>query len=491
MTTAEPDLTAAMPVVPPASKPVIRRAIGRDNGDILGIGWLHGSFHLAVFRRTKIVESWSAPELIKTMPEFEAAIDAGLEELKFAGTEAFLLLENEQFVHQIEATPPFSDALAKNFLGGRVQRYEKENAPVLWVSQPTGTAKKERSFILHMLPKSFYEAISRLLIERRLDLTRILPLVVPVQRELDRFPIAKGRSVLVAVEAGGATVVMVAKVGEELLFARNILATWSADPGRIGVEINRSLLYANQQFGSTVDRVWLLGQDNHATAQVNAKCGAGRQITVLPTSPVEWLQSAAKLAPRQPINLVAGHLRRKSRQRSIRRSVLVAAWVGLGLLSVDAWFAGKGWRQEQQQYVQLQVRESKMGEEREHLMERNRAVERERVFIQQVDNERLPAVPGKFAAYVSSVLPDQIRLTELTVKWEEGSGWTFRLEGVVEADEETSHEVVASFQRLLARSALRVHSNELPRAVAALSRNPNLPVPEIQKFAVEGGLLEN
>ena len=58
---------------------------------------------------------------------------------------------------------------------------------------------------------------------------------------------------LVAVEAGGATVVMVAKVGGELLFARNILATWAADPGRIGVEINRSLLYANQQFGNTVD----------------------------------------------------------------------------------------------------------------------------------------------------------------------------------------------------------------------------------------------
>ena len=475
----------------PASKPVIRRAAGRDNGDILGIGWLHGSFHLAVFRRLKTVGSWSAPELVKTLPEFEAAIDTGLEELKFAGTEAFLLLENEQFVHQIEATPPFSDSLAKNFLSGRVQRYEKENAPVLWVSQPAGTAKKERSFILHMLPKSFYEAINRLLLERRLDLTRIIPLVVPVQRELDRFPIAKGRPVLVAVEAGGATVVMVSKVGEELLFARNILATWSADPGRIGVEINRSLLYANQQFGNTVDRVWLLGQDNHATAQVNAKCGTGRQITVLPTSPVEWLQSAAKLAPRQPINLVAGHLRRKGRQSSVRRGVLIATWVGLALLSVDAWFAGKAWRQEQQQYVQLQVRESKMGEERAHLMERNRAVERERAFVQQVNNDRLPAVPGKFAAYVSSVLPDQMRLTELTVKWEEGSGWTFRLEGVVEADEETSHEVVASLQRLLARSALRVHSNELPRAAAAVSRNPGLPVSETQKFAVEGGMLEN
>lgn len=475
----------------PLSKPVIRRATGRDNGDVLGIGWLHGSFHLAVFRRAKMMGSWSAPAPAKTMAEFETAIDEGLQELKFAGTEAFLLLENEQFVHQIEATPPFSDSLAKNFLAARVQRYEKENAPVLWVSQPAGTAKKERSFILHMLPKSFYESINRLLLERRLDLTRILPLVVPVQRELDRFPISKGRPVLVAVEAGGATVVMVSKVGEELLFARNILASWSADPGRIGVEINRSLLYANQQFGNTVDRVWLLGQDNHSTAQVNAKCGTGRQITVLPTSPVEWLQTAAKLAPRQPINLVAGHLRRKSAQRSIRRGLLIASWVGLALLSVDAWVTAQAWREEQRQYAELKVRESKMGAEREHLVQRNEAVERERAFVKQVDSDRLPAVPGKFAAYVSSILPDEMRLTELTVKWEEGSGWTFRLEGIVQADEEMSHEIVASLQRLLARSPFRVHSNELSRAVSIAARNPNLPVPETQKFAIEGGMLEN
>jgi len=486
-----PEATPAPLASQPKTKPVIRRMMGRDNGDTVGIGWLHGSFQMAVFRRAKMTGSWSAPEPVKTMAELEKALDDGLQELKFGGTEAFLLLENEQFIHQIESTPPLSDSMARGFLHSKVQRFEKENAAMLWVAQPAGSAKKERSFILHMLSKTFYESVNRMLLERRLDLTRILPLVVPVQRELDRFPISKGRPVLVAVEAGGATVVMVAKVGEELLFARNILATWSADPGRIGVEINRSLLFTNQQFGTTVDRVWLLGEDNHATAEVNAKCGTGRQITVLPTSPVEWLQSAAKLAPRQPINLVAGHLRRKSRQLSLRRGLLIGAWVCLALLGVDAWVTAQAWNQEQRQYTELQAYESKMGAERERLLERNKLVEKQRAFVKQVDGDRLPAVPGKFAAYVSSVLPQEIRLTELTVKWEEGVGWTFRLEGVVEADEETSHEIVASLQRALARSPLRVHSNELPRPAAPVMRNPNLPVPEFQKFAVEGGMLEN
>ena len=490
MSKAENILTE--PSVPAeASKPPVRRASTGDNGDILGIGWLHGSLTVAVFRRQKMTGNWSAPEPIKTLPELGPALDEALTELKFGGTEVFLLLENDQFVHQIEATPPFSDTLARKFLHARVQRYEQENAPVLWVSQPAAGLKKERSFILHMLPRTFYEGLNRVLLERRLDLTRILPLVVPVRRELDRFPIAKGRPVLVAVEAGGATVVMVSKVADELLFARTILATWSADTARIGVEINRSLLYANQQFSTTVERVWLLGQNNRATAEVNAKCGTGRQITVLPTSPVEWLQSSAKLPPRQPINLVAGHLKRKSQQRSIRRGVLVACWAGLALLVVDAWSTAQSWSGEQRQYTELHANESKMAAERERLLERNQAFETERAFVRQVDEERLPPVPGKFAAYVASVLPNEIRLTELTVQWEEESrGWSYRLEGTIEADVESAPDFVTALLRQLAKSPFRVRSNDNARAVIPMPRTANSTGPELQRFSIGGDMLE-
>ena len=492
MTTATDTLVEAGPVAAP-SRPPVRRSPTRDNGDVLGVGWLHGSLIFAVFRRQKLQGSWSAPKPVKTMEEFGGVLDEALLELKFGGTEVFLLLENDQFVHQIEGTPPFSDSVARAFLHGRVERHEKEHAPVLWVGQPAAGLKKERSFILHMLPKSFYDGFARVLLERRLDLTRIMPLVVPVQRELDRFPIAKGRPVLVAVEAGGATVVMVAKVGDELLFARTILATWSADPGRIGVEINRSLLYANQQFGMTVDRVWLLGQDNHATAEVNAKCGTGRQITVLPTTPVEWLQSAAKLSPRHPVNLVAGHLQRKSRQRSVRRGLLLICWLGLASLAFDSWTKAQLWNADQRRFAQISATAPNLNAERERLLARNQTVQRNRDFIRQVEEQRLPPVPGKFAAYLAGILPGEIRLTELIVKWEDSAtgGWSFRLEGSVEADEETAREIVAGLQRQLAKSPLRVRISETARTVVPVQRAAGSTAPDLQRFSLEGVMLEN
>jgi len=285
----------------------------------------------------------------------------------------------------------------------------------------------------------------------------------------------------------------VAKVGGDLLFARTLLASWGADPARIGVEINRSLLYANQQFGCSVERVWLLGQDNLATTQVNAKCGSGRQITVLPTTPVEWLQTVAKLSPRHPINLVADALKRKRLYRSVRRVLLAACWSALVLLGVDAWTTAQAWSGEQARYSQLQADEPRLNTERGKLVERNQAAQRDRAFIREVDEERLPAVPGKFAGYLASILPGEIRLTDLAVKWEESAaaGWSFRIEGTVEADDETARELVAALQRQLIKSPWRARSADTARTVVAMPRSAGSTVQELQRFSLEGVMLEN
>ena len=241
---------------PAAAEPRVRPAPpAQRNSDVLGLGWLHGRLCAAVFHRQKMTGSWTGSAPVQTMEELAAALDEALATLAFAGTEVFLLLESDQFAHQTESAPALSDSAARTYLQSRVKRQTKEQETTLWVSQETLPIKQERSFILHLLPGRFYDELNKILLERRLDLTRILPMSVPLQRELDRFPISKGKPVLVAVEAGGATIVMVALVGGRMVFARTILAAWGADPARIGVEINRSVLYAKQQFGTAVERI--------------------------------------------------------------------------------------------------------------------------------------------------------------------------------------------------------------------------------------------
>src|SRR4051812_45523847 len=77
-------------------KPTARRP-GRKNGDMLGLAWLHGTLQAAVFRRQVRVASWESPTPARTLEEFESGLDQALETLDFAGSEAFLILEHDQF----------------------------------------------------------------------------------------------------------------------------------------------------------------------------------------------------------------------------------------------------------------------------------------------------------------------------------------------------------------------------------------------------------
>lgn len=129
--------SAQAPTPAPGAEPqpvaVVRRKVSRTSGDQLGIVWLRGALHIGVRRQRKSLGTWSATEPVRTVEDFAAALDKALAELKFEGTDTFLVYEGEQFTHQPEAAPTFSAGAAKAYLDGRIARYTKERGPVLWV----------------------------------------------------------------------------------------------------------------------------------------------------------------------------------------------------------------------------------------------------------------------------------------------------------------------------------------------------------------------
>lgn len=459
--------------------------------DILGLAWLHGSLHASIFRRQVLQRSWESPAPVRTVEEFEAALDAALVQLRFGGSEVFLILEHDSFVHQAEQAPAFSEAAARAYLRGRVERFEKEHEPVLWVSQRTVSARQESTFLLHLLPSAFYGKINGMLLSRRLDLTRILPLAVPLQLSLATLAPGKESAVLIAADTGDATTVMVARPSGDLLFARTMLARWDTDPARIGVEVNRSVLYAKQQFSSVIDTIWLLGSAGDAArAEVQTRCGANKEIIVRTTTPIEWLELVAKLTPRHPINLVAGYLGKKRRQQFIRRSVTAGCWLLFALLSLDTWTRVQTWMEENVHLHQLQKSQGTLRADRARLQIRNTEVQKERDFVREVYDERLPGVPARFFAYVSSAIPPEARLSDLNVKCDTTTGkWEFRFEGQIEGDEETCREALSALQKAMTRGPFRIHFNDSSRSITPVP-SAGIEAQSTLRFALEGTLFE-
>jgi hypothetical protein len=453
---------------------------------------MHGSFHAAVFRRQTLVASWACDVQVAAIEDFEYAFDAALAALGFKGEEVFLILAHDQFVHQAEQAPSFSEAASRSYLRGRVERHEKDREPVLWVSQRTLSARQEAAFVLHMLPSAFYGRLNSLLLTRRLDLTRILPVSVPLQLILESLETPKDQPVLIAAETGTATTVLAARNDGQLLFSRTLLARWDADPARLGVEVNRSLLYAKQQFSAVIERIWLLGTASEtARAEVQNRCGAGKEIVVRASAPVDWLQAVARLSPRHPVNLVAGYLGRKRRHQFVRRALVAACWLSFGLIALDSWSRAARWQEEQVRLTELSANEATLHERRSRLEQRNTTADTHRAFIKQASEDRLPPVAARLLAFISNALPGDASLTDFNVKWEAAGGsWSFRIDGQIEGDEETARESLSAFQRLLVKSPLRVHFNDATRVITPMPV-AGTELPSAQRFNLEGMLFEN
>jgi hypothetical protein len=461
------------------------------SSDILGVAWMHGALYAASFRRQTVLTKWEAATPVRTMEDFATALDEAIVELKFTGTEIFCVLAHDEFVHQTESAPDFSEKAARAYLRGRVERLEQEREPLLWVWQRAAVIKKESNHILHLLPVAFYHKLNEILLARRLDLTRILPLHIPLQLALSTLTETRDMPLLVATAAGSATSVLVGKTGSDLLFSRTILESWSNDAPRVAVEINRSLLYAKQQFGTNVDFLWLLGKGaEQAQAEVSSKCGKASDVVVEDNiGPVDWLKSIVKLSPRHPVNLVGSFLRQKRRGRFLRRLAMAACWLGLALLGFDAWNDEQAWTAELARLQGLAANEENLTTERERLAQRNTETAQRRAFVQIVRDDRLPPVAAKFLAFVATVLPREASLTNFSTKWNEENGaWEFEFDGSLEADPETAALMTASLRRQLANGPFRARIQDTVRRASTIVVGG---ASSLQQFSVEGVLFEN
>lgn len=478
------DPAASAPRLGPQSTTV------RGPADTLAIAWIHGSFTVASYRKGLLVKSWNADAPVDDLETFGQQLDRAMAGMRLKGNDTILLLAHDRFAHQTEACPSFSEAATRNYLRGRVERFEADHGPVLSVSQSVAQIRNEAQHLLHLLPRDLYHQINQALLARHLDLTQIVPVAVPMQVQIGHLMAADQPALLMAVKMGNSTAVVACRNDGQILLTRTTLGTWSDDPIRVAVEVNRSLLYAKQQHSVSIDRIVLAGSGaEDARAVIESKCGEGKQLIVDPGDPLRWLSLVARLPQRHPVNLVADYLRIKRRNQFFRRLILATCWLLLFIGGADTWSRETAWNTEQARLDHLRANEAVMDAEYERLILRNEKAGQDQAFIRQVVAERLPPVPDRFLSYLASILPDNVRLNNFAVTWDEESrDWRFNIDGMLEADPETARVTINSIRRELSQSPLRVTFTESVRSEVELSLSTDTSV---QPFTLEGGLFEH
>lgn len=320
-----------------------------------------------------------------------------------------------------------------------------------------------------------------------LHLISLIPVTAVLRSQLAILPGNDKEADLLVAEAGDMRTLIVGRRSGEILLVRSLDP--GADPGaaRLGVDLNRTLLFVSQQFGATIGSVWIFGTtEPERIAEIQAHVQIPVRASPEPARPLYWAEEAARLPVDRSLNLV-GREQRKAPQRQTILRVTTVVTLALALAAAAALVSVRSLSRRQtailrgleSQITTLQAEHQKAQRLHSELSLRENAV----VTIME---DRIAPVPAWFLAYLGDATPVDLRLTEVRVR-RDGDLWHLRLGGIPQVVQTngdpslTFSNAVASLTRKLQTGPFRV----------ALAGNTNTTVADaIRSSAVRyGGII--
>jgi hypothetical protein len=286
-----------------------------------------------------------------------------------------------------------------------------------YTSQLCPSDKTVQRVVLHLFPKLLLNQFIQGCKRNGLHLTCVLPASAVLQNQLTQIGLEKDELGLVAGETGGSTT-MVAGNGEgKLLLARTLSGNWNDEMERLAVDLNRTVLFVNQQYGVTINKgLWTFGPG------AEQKSDSLQDLIPLPVdeSPVEydpfyWATAAVKLRPETAPNLISREQRQAPKRRVFAGVVLFATLLVMGIaLTAAAVFLRQAQHEADnvaafnKQMVKLQATKTEM----EAL---DRELSRKKQVIKLVKGDRPPPTPAWFLAYLGEQVPSDLVVTNLQI----------------------------------------------------------------------------
>ena len=238
---------------------------------ILGVSWLNGSFKAVAFRGGVAAGTWTCPLRVEKLEELKAVLSQAVTETRFMGNEVVFVLEHRSLIYHLQETPPAKRRVVRQLLDRAVVQNKFFEEPAVWGSQPAPSAKGRLRHVLNIIPRSLLDGLTAACRELELELRGVFPATAVLSGQLDKLSgDSSTDTVLLAADLAGVLCLMVGGSDGQILFSRLVVGLSLANRERVEQEINRTLLYSQQQFGVSVNRLWVFGD------------GAQKLLEVLP-----------------------------------------------------------------------------------------------------------------------------------------------------------------------------------------------------------------
>ncbi len=388
-----------------------------SNLTTLSVSWLNNQFKAVAIHKGAVVGTWERPGDTDGPDRFETFIREAGQHTNFRGQSVSLVLSHPRLVQQLIEVPPVKGHALDKVIQRQAQQQKMFTGEAAFTSQLSPSDKITQRVVLHLFPKLLLNQFIQGCRRNGLHLNAVIPASAVVQHQLTQLGIDKDEIGLVAAETGGTTT-MVAGTGEgKIYLARTLSGNWNGEIERLAIDLNRTVLFVNQQYGVTINRgLWVFGPS------ADEKREALENIIPLPVeeSPVEydpfyWATQAVKLRPETTPNLISRELRQAPQRRVFASVVGIATVLVVAASMLSAGVFMRQAQQESRNVTTLTSQFNKLQVTKTDMEALDRELSHKKQVIKLVIGERPPPTPAWFLAYLAEAVPSDLVVTNLQI----------------------------------------------------------------------------
>jgi hypothetical protein len=424
---------------------------------VLTIRMFHGDFKAVAWRRSAVTGAYESPTPVQTLDEIGAALDATIDATGFDGKLVTFLYEGERMEHVFVTTPPMEQKDLKLFLARKAEQEKSFEGKAAFSHTQTTSPKGGYIVLLTICQKSFVDGLTDLCRERGLFVQKLIPPTTVMGHQMQEMGFDDGHLIAVVAEIGPRMTLLVGKGDGALLFDRYLNYDWRkpGDQDRIGREIERSILFAKQQFGQVAEAVVFIGDyDDAFAAKMTDMIDTPLDIGNHRTYEHYWLTEARMVRRIHPSNLIPASVRREAARHTITRIVIGMVfffWLGAFAAAGGVEYAI---HQSRSMMTDDHGATARLRQEKERWAATYAELERRKAAIDTIE-QGAPPIPGWFVGYLGQATPEGLQLTKVTVAKNDG-GWQVVLNGVSRLTQDKAAEALALFEKNLVDGPYRL-----------------------------------
>jgi hypothetical protein len=414
----------------------------------LSVSWLNNQFSAVAVHRGVVEASWEHPGEIDGTSNFESLIREAVRQTGYRGQTVSLLLAHPRLVQQLIDVPPVKAAALKKVIQRQAQQQKMFAGEAVWACQTSLSGKGAQRVVLHLFPKLLLDQLVQACHRAGLHLTTVSPPSAVLHHQMMQLGLDKEEVALLAAETGGSTTVVMGRGDGQILLARTLPGTLKEGAERLMVDLNRTILFINQQYGVATKGLWLFGPIADEQARlVQDQIQLPVKVSPIDYDPLYWASEALKLRPARSPNFISLVLQQAPRRRAFATVVAVGtALLVLGCIAASGYMAFQA-RQEASNIEVLRKRSAHLQAEFQELKKRNLELASKEQMVKMVIDERPAPVPVWLLGYLSEAVPSELVVTNLHLRREDRL-WKLRLAGT--AQTQTRPPTAASFSNSVA-----------------------------------------